>query len=321
MRAHRVHRLRRLPIVVLLALAGLAGVASAEAQEPRSGGSAGDSTVEGRVEDPSGRGWLGIGFREPGAPGDSRSTREGVLISGILRGSPAHRTGIRPGEILLRIDGEPIGPGRLAERARSIRVGDSVSLTLRGPSGMRQVVLVADERPESGPPALDPEVMARVDSVQEAVRRRLEALREEMRAGRDRDSSPWFGRPPGAPERGDRPGRRDLRTRVPPEAPFPRPARPYSLGADFVAGARMVALNEGLAEYFQVQGGVLTVEVLEGSPADESGLRPGDVVIAVEEREVGSVEELRAALLGRIGPEVELRVVRRGEAVEIRLPS
>ena len=282
------------------------------------------------------RGWLGIAFqdpadRRPGPGGRSarndtrgRPDRPGVVVSGVLRGSPADRAGIRPGDVLVRLEGEPIGPRELGQRARNIRVGDSVRLTVRGSAGERRVELVAGRRPESIPPPLDPEVMARVDSIQEAVRQRLEALRERMRGDSGAEPTPWFLRPPRDTFDSDDapPDPRDLRRGIAPDRPrVGVPPRPYSLGHEFVAGARMVALSDPLAEYFHVDRGVLTVNVLEGSPADEAGLRPGDVLVAVGSESVETVEEVRALLLDRRGRSVEIRIVRQGEERTIRLPS
>lgn len=271
-----------------------------------------------RVE--SRRGWIGIAFRDPsddGGPGTFGT--DGVRISGVLRGSPADRSGIRPGEILLSIDGESVGPEALAERARRIRVGDSLTLALRGPSGRREVLLVAGPPPQNPPVPPRARVMARVDSIQEAMRRRLDSLRARMRGNPD-DSAPWSLRElrllggDAPPERGGlRPGDPDRRA-------LPRrPPRLYSLGADYVAGARMVDLNPALAEYFAVERGVLAVEVLDGSPAADAGLLPGDVIVAVGNREIGSVEELRVAMLDRRDEELQLRVIRKGETVRIPL--
>ncbi|MFP3949024.1 MAG: PDZ domain-containing protein, partial [Longimicrobiales bacterium] len=134
---------------------------------------------------------------------------------------------------------------------------------------------------------------------------------------------PWSLRPPDAFDSGDGPpDRRGLRPGAPPDAPpRRRPPRPYSLGYEFVAGARVVALNDPLAEYFEVDRGVLTVDVLDGSPAQEAGLRPGDVIVAVGDEPVASVEDLRTILLGPRGRSVELEIVRQGEERRIRLPS
>ena len=70
----------------------------------------------------------------------------------------------------------------------------------------------------------------------------------------------------------------------------------------FQGGARLGIsgdeLTSQLAEYFGVkQGkGVLVREVVVGSAADKAGLKAGDVIVRVDDEEVGSVSKLRRAL-------------------------
>jgi S1-C subfamily serine protease len=66
--------------------------------------------------------------------------------------------------------------------------------------------------------------------------------------------------------------------------------------------------------------GVLVREVHAGSPAADSGLRPGDVLVRCNGRTLRSVADLHRTL-GReaIGHELELGVVRRGARVEVKV--
>jgi len=70
----------------------------------------------------------------------------------------------------------------------------------------------------------------------------------------------------------------------------------------FLGGARLGIsgdeLTTQLAEYFGVkQGkGVLVREVVVGSAAEKAGLKAGDVIVRVDDEEVGSVSNLRRAL-------------------------
>jgi S1-C subfamily serine protease len=65
---------------------------------------------------------------------------------------------------------------------------------------------------------------------------------------------------------------------------------------------------------------VEVVEVIEGSPAARAGLRPEDLVVAVEESPVRGVDDLQRLMTAdRIGREVTLEVVRSGERCRVRL--
>jgi len=92
------------------------------------------------------------------------------------------------------------------------------------------------------------------------------------------------------------------------------------VGFRSVAGAEFTEMNPGLAAYFDgVTRGLLTLKVAEGTPAARAGLQPGDVIIAVDGRYIGTVFDLRAALArsGEEGLRVEL--IRKGVRHEIRL--
>ena len=109
------------------------------------------------------------------------------------------------------------------------------------------------------------------------------------------------------------------------EAPRPdsaafvfRPLTPYVLGQNRAAGAEVVELNPALATYFQVERGVLVVDVPDGTPAHVAGLRPGDVITRAGSREVRTVEDLRVGLASGAGP-VTLVLVRQGRRLEATL--
>jgi S1-C subfamily serine protease len=66
--------------------------------------------------------------------------------------------------------------------------------------------------------------------------------------------------------------------------------------------------------------GVEVVEVVEGSPAARAGVRPEDLVVAVEDAPVRGVDDLQRLMTAdRIDREVALEVVRNGERRHLRL--
>ncbi|MEZ4422802.1 MAG: PDZ domain-containing protein [Gemmatimonadota bacterium] len=102
--------------------------------------------------------------------------------------------------------------------------------------------------------------------------------------------------------------------------PGQRPITPYAyLGRRYLAGAYLVPLNPGLQEYFGVRQGALVLDAVEGAPAAEAGLRPGDVIVEVGGRAVSDPDGLGGVLAGS-RPPYPLTVVRQGRRVDLVLP-
>lgn len=103
--------------------------------------------------------------------------------------------------------------------------------------------------------------------------------------------------------------------------------RPYEvmrtgtlLGMRAVGGAELSDLNEGLGEYFGTSSGVLVMNARSGTPAERAGLRAGDVIIRVNDQSVRNVTELRRRIDEARGGSIALRVLRRGQNVDVTLP-
>ena len=76
-------------------------------------------------------------------------------------------------------------------------------------------------------------------------------------------------------------------------------------------GVHSQGLGDQLADYFGVSEGVLVTEVVGDSPAEESGLKAGDVIVQAAGKPVETPGELRDVVrrYGE-GDEIELRIVR-----------
>jgi Do/DeqQ family serine protease len=88
-----------------------------------------------------------------------------------------------------------------------------------------------------------------------------------------------------------------MRLAGPPENP-PRDLRALT-GRHPLAGAKVANLNPALVEEIRFDGadeGVVTLDVAAPSPAASLGLRPGDVIVRVNEREIRTVKDLADAL-------------------------
>ncbi|MCE2455584.1 MAG: PDZ domain-containing protein [Gemmatimonadetes bacterium] len=98
------------------------------------------------------------------------------------------------------------------------------------------------------------------------------------------------------------------------------PLYPFLLGRNRVAGAMLTEVSPELGSYFGVEGGLLVVDVEEGSPADQVGFVPGDVIVEARGEALGGLLlELRRTFNspGREG--TVLTIMRAGERMELTI--
>jgi membrane-associated protease RseP (regulator of RpoE activity) len=284
---------------------------------------------------PSSRGWLGLhlsyevarsygaaGVRPPEAPVPDDDAR--VRIVRVADDGPADRAGVRAGDLLVEIAGRPANLSSVQEITRNLRPGDEVELQLQRNGEPRTIRVVAGERP---PLFLAEGVLVSPDSVRHLVRMHMDSLQVRIDSVRRLGS---FGITPSRPDGLTPPrvgleaprGVLSLRGSLPEGAPrAPAPIAALIVGQRVLAGAEFTSLNPALGSYFGVEEGVLTLDVVEGSPAYRGGLRAGDVVLQVGETEVRSLSELRDELARAFrDPPVHLSVLREGERRTLQIP-
>jgi serine protease Do len=160
---------------------------------------------------------------------------DGVLVSDVMKDSPAERAGIQEGDVLLSMNGEPAGSvAQFRNRVARTAPGETVKLDL----------LRNDKRQE--------------------VRVKLEAKPDDRTASASKSSGE------DAPEEG--------------------------LGLELQNLSPVVARQYNIED---MAGGVVITNVAPGSPAEDAGLHPGDVVRSVNRKRVTSIREMKSEL-GRI---------------------
>ena len=107
-----------------------------------------DSLVrDGRVV----RGWIGIEPREltPELVDSMQlATREGVLIAGVLQGGPAGAAGLRPGDVVVAVGGQPVdGTVSLLRAVAALRPGSRVVLAVQRGKQRAEVPVTVGQRP------------------------------------------------------------------------------------------------------------------------------------------------------------------------------
>ncbi|HEX6267115.1 MAG TPA: Do family serine endopeptidase [Burkholderiales bacterium] len=81
------------------------------------------------------RGWIGVEVQEitpPVAESFRLESTRGALIAGVLRGGPADKAGIKPGDVLLEVEGKPVSdPTSMLNLIAALPPGGSARMRIR----------------------------------------------------------------------------------------------------------------------------------------------------------------------------------------------
>jgi len=259
------------------------------------------------------RGWIGIVVS--GAPREMHTERNELMmrflsypeIVSVDPSSPAQRAGLAPGDTLIAYDGQDVR-GADISMTRLLRPNAKVTIRVRRDGRIKELPVVVAEAPSR--------------------------IKIRQRGEMGDAAKTWvFTTPPEiAGVRGFRPtpsGPRAFVPTVPPSMSPTTPApvslplpRPFGVSPSGVAGAQLVTISDGMKRSLGLQSGVLVVTVPRGTPADDSGLKEGDVIIRVERQPVQSVVQVWQ-ILTRVAEdgerEADLDLIRERRARELKL--
>jgi Do/DeqQ family serine protease len=98
------------------------------------------------------RGWIGVEVQEITddlAEAIKLKDTQGALIAGVLRGAPADRAGIKPGDVLLAIDDKPVKTAQgMLELIAGLEPGKTVQIKLRRNNRDMELALLVAKRPK-----------------------------------------------------------------------------------------------------------------------------------------------------------------------------
>jgi len=200
--------------------------------------------------------------------------KEGVLLSGIIEDSPAEEAGLEEDDIIYSIDGE------LVEDSKQL----GTLIQSREPGDKVEIVYYRDGKKKSVDVELDD------NEFQVYTFNYDDQAHEYAKAAK---AFAWTA----APEH------------------F---ASTYALLSEGKGrlGVKLHSLNEDLAAYFNLKDdkGALVLEVAEESPAEEVGIKAGDIIVAVGGDEVSDAGDVKALLIDVDDDEkVEIVVMRKGK--------
>src|SRR5207302_10738294 len=81
------------------------------------------------------RGWIGVEVREitpPVAETFKLGGTRGALIAGVLHGGPADKAGIKPGDVLLEVQGKPVAdPAAMLNLIAALAPGSAATMKVK----------------------------------------------------------------------------------------------------------------------------------------------------------------------------------------------
>jgi serine protease Do len=243
---------------------------------------------------------LGVTLKEL-APGDAKERQlpihSGVLVETVQPGSPAEKAGIKVGDVFLKINGEFVRSiAQVRRLVNETAVAQQAIVTVYRDGKQLDVSVT----PEPASPTQD--------LLPDDLRRTFDDFRNEL--------PDWL----------DQSGRAQPRLF---QEPFsnPDPRDPWYRGRpfDMSPGASRLGivvqeLGPQLAEYFKVKAGVLVTSVTPGSPAATGGLKAGDVITAVDGKDMKTPADVAQAVRSLPdGAAVALSVTRSGQPTTVKM--
>ena len=122
------------------------------------------------------RGWIGVSF-EIQSSGDGTSVRTAAFVTDVMRGSPAADAGLRPGDVLVSINGRPWST-EIVEVSRHLSPGDPLTLVVERAGRRQEIRVRAGARPTQVVVAEPSWTMfLRADSTVERLYKAMDSLR------------------------------------------------------------------------------------------------------------------------------------------------
>jgi C-terminal processing protease CtpA/Prc len=239
------------------------------------------------------KGYLGVMLQEL-TPSMSKALqmgdKSGVMINEVVADSPAAKAGLEDGDVILEFNGKTIADDDdLVKAVRSTSPGETV-----------EVVVLRNGRNKT----LDVEIGQRED-------------KDMYFLSEDED---WH-----APhiKTYDEDGHKVIVMSDDDDFTWTANKMKVSIDEDRgYLGVHLDDLNEQLGEFFGVEDGegALVTEVVEDSPAASAGLKAGDVIIQLGQKEIESAADLHQAMADT-EPEqqLEVRFVRRGQTDDVSI--
>jgi len=283
-------------------------------------------------------GWVGIAYS-----GSASATREDdgrvimrfvdqPSIESVEPGSPADKAGIRGGDRILSMAGKDLRDA-VFDFTPLLRPGTRIAFKLQRGVETKLLQVTVEPRPDdfSTPcPWVDERIAAAFAPMQMAFRfNRQDGEGGTVQFVPNGTRVIVQGGAGSAPSPSSAPTPVTAPNPPLPPSPTPAPTPPLppvsafgrlSSGATVTfAGAQLMSVGRELAEALGVERGMLVVGTGRGSPAEQSGLRTGDVVVSVDGQPMTTPMVFLQAVEQATNRELRLQLVRRKKSVSTTL--
>jgi serine protease Do len=206
---------------------------------------------------------IGVSLRDVASKdgADSKTAREtGVIVDTVDQGGPADKAGIKAGDTIVEFDGERVRSAMQFSRlVQETPGGRAVTVALLRNGQRTSLTVTPEDR------SWNDDFSMRLLDV------------------------PRVPPPPAAPVAPAAP-------RLPRVPSIVTPTEPFRLLTGRRLGITMETLDDQLAQYFGVKEGVLVKAVAADTPAEKAGLKAGDVITAVNGRQIYETADVARAL-------------------------
>ncbi len=226
------------------------------------------------------------------------SEERGAIVMKVVDGGPAEKAGLKENDVIVAFNGRPVESVRELQRMLGdIPAGRNVSIDVRRGGAQQTISATLGKRETDlgyfrGGFNLDPEAMKRYQDALKELEKNRALTDEEVKKLRES-----YGVDKGFGNFGN--------------FNFFFPGLRGSFRGTRI-GITAEPLTPQLADYFGVKstGGVLVTEVHADWPAAKAGLKAGDVITAIDNQKVDSIDTLLTVLMGKGVGTITLNIIR-----------
>lgn len=285
------------------------------------------------------QGWVGVYYS---ATGSAYRDNDGRLvmryvdypeIESVDPGSPADKVGIRGGDRILAMAGRDLRDSEI-DLSPLLKPGTRIPFKVRRGTETKILTVTVEPRPgdfASPCPWIDERIAAAFAPMQQLTftittdeapsapggQARVLVQRGAVAAGTTVSPTSPVAPTPSTPVTASVPAAPSAPP--PPMPPLPPVAGASSASTVVFAGAQCVSVGAELAEALGVERGLLVVNAVRGSPAEQSGLRAGDVLLTVDGEPLASPLVFLQAVEESRDRELRLQLLRRRKPITVTL--